>query len=178
MKFYSKNPKFRFYAMVMMMISLTLLHPKSTLNASDNLLPINNSSLTIAKIPDTESNKYFYLIEARVIDAEPMDDQMLEAISPSLIVPEMVKASPLKHRQRMLAEYNQSFCFKRCHSTNDFSASDYTYNQWCQLIEKDGHSIFSKIPWENTEEKEKIIKYFTQNAKNASFKSAGIGEWD
>jgi hypothetical protein len=46
------------------------------------------------------------------------------------------------------------------------------------VIEKDGHSIFSEIPWGNTGEKEEIIKYLTSNAKNTSFESAGIGEWD
>jgi len=77
-----------------------------------------------------------------------------------------------------MQEYNQSVCFQHCHSTNDFSASDYTYKQWCQLIEKDGHYIFSEIPWGNTGEKEKMIKYLTNNAKKASFESAGIGEWN
>jgi len=177
MKFYSKNQRIIFRVIIFAILGFHLFLPKSTLNASDNLLPINNSSLTVTEIPETETNKYFCLVDARIIDAEPMDDQMLEDMSPALVVPEIKKVAPPNLSQKMLAEYNQSVCFKRCHSTNDFSASDYTYKQWCQLIEKDGHSIFSKIPWENTEEKEKLIKYITQNAKNTSFESAGIGKW-
>ena len=103
---------------------------------------------------------------------------MLHNRSTSLSAPVTVKISSLQYQQKMIQEYNQSVCFQRCHSTNDFSASDYTNEQWCQLIEKDGHSIFSEIPWGNTGEKEKLIKYLTNNAKKASFESAGIGEWD
>ena len=177
MKFYSKNRKIRFSAMVIVILSVTFLHSGSTLNASDDLEIINHSFLTVTKMPETETNEYFCLVETRIIDAELLDDQMLESLSPSLIAPVTVKISSLQYEQKAMQEYNQSVCFQRCHSTNDFSASDYTYKQWCQLIEKDGHYIFSEIPWENTGEKEKLIKFLTNNAKNASFESAGIGEW-
>ncbi len=178
MKFYLKNQKIRFSAMLIVLLSLSVLLPGSTLNASDKIEIINHSSLTITKMPETEVNEYFCLVETRILDAKPLDDQMLENISPSLVAPVVVKISPLQYRQKAMQEYNQSVCFQRCHSKNDFSASDYTYRQWCQLIEKDGHSVFSEIPWENTGEKEKPIKYLTNNARNASFESAGIGEWD
>ncbi len=164
--------------MVIAILSVSFLHPGSTSNASDNLEIINHSFLTVTKMPETETNEYFCLVEARIIDAERLDDQMLENLSPSLVAPVTVKISSLQYQQKAMQEYNQSVCFKRCHSNNDFSASDYTYKQWCQLIEKDGHYIFSEIPWENTEQKEKLIKYLTLNAKNTSFESAGIGEWD
>jgi len=176
MKFHSKNRTIIFSAMFIAILSFNLLHPNSTLNASDKHTIINNSSLTVTKMPET--SEYFCLVETRIIDAERLDDQMLENLSPSLVAPVTVKISSLQYQQKAMQEFNHSVCFKRCHSTNDFSASDYTYKQWCQLIEKDGHSIFSEIPWENTGEKEKMIKSLCNNAKNASFESAGIGEWN
>jgi hypothetical protein len=178
MKFYSKNQKIRFMAMLIVILSLSFLLPGSTLNASDNLEIINHSYLTVTKMPETETNEYFSLVETRIIDAELLDDQMLEDISPSLVAPVTVEISSMLYQQEMMQGYNQSVCFKQCHSKNDFSVSDYTFKQWCQLIEEEGHSIFSEIPWENTGDKEKLIKYLTRNAKKASFESAGIGEWD
>jgi len=162
--------------MFIAILSFNLLHPNSTLNASDKHTIINNSSLTVTKMPET--SEYFCLVETRIIDAERLDDQMLENLSPSLVAPVTVKISSLQYQQKAMQEFNHSVCFKRCHSTNDFSASDYTYKQWCQLIEKNGHSIFSEIPWENPGKKEKLIRYLTNNAKNASPESEGIGEWN
>jgi len=164
--------------MVIAILSLTFLLPGSTLKASDNLTTTNHSSLIVTKMPEAETNEYFYLVETRIIDAELLDDLMLDNLSPSLVAPVTVEISSLQYRQKAMQEYHHSICFKRCHSNNDFSVSDYTYKQWCQLIEKNGHSIFSEIPWENPGKKEKLIRYLTNNAKNASPESEGIGEWN
>ncbi|MDA3895127.1 MAG: hypothetical protein PF482_03145 [Desulfobacteraceae bacterium] len=177
MKPYSRNEKIIFSAFILVFFCLLVLHPENYLYASDDDAVEAYSPNSAFEEPDTETNKYFILVETRVIDAQPMDDQMLDDLSPSLIAPVEIKISALQLKQKMLQDYNHSVCFKRCHTTNDFSASDYTYEQWCILIEKDGHSIFSEIPWENPDMKDNLIKYLMSNAKNATPEPAGIGVW-
>ena len=161
--------------MIIVIFSLIILSPCDTSKASDNLATTCQSSFVITKAPATQSNEYFRLVETRIIDAQSLDDQKLESLSPSLVAPKSVKIASFQ--QREMRDYHHSICFKRCHGRNDFSASDYTHQQWCQLIEKNGHSIFSQIPWENQGSKEKLLRYLTTNAKKASPGSEGIGAW-
>ncbi len=134
--------------------------------------------LTVRETPATEPNEYFRLVEARIIEAQHLDDQMLDKLSPALVAPRTVKKPSLSYRHKALQEFHHSVCFKRCHNQNDFSTSDYTSEQWGRLIEKNGHSIFSEIPWENPGVKEKMFRYLTNNAKNTTPAPEGIGSWD
>lgn len=179
MNFYSKNRKLNLSVMIILGIAgFISLNHGSLSNASDVAIISGNPSLGIKEIPAAEGNQYFYLIEDRVIDAELLDDKMLENLSPSLIAPKKITLSHSEFQQKALQEYHHSICFKRCHTKNDFSVSDYTYQQWCLLIEKGGHSIFSEIPWENPEKKEKLFRYLVNNAKKKSSEPEGIGTWD
>lgn len=126
---------------------------------------------------EKESPKSFKLISAQVIDAQLLDDQMLEDLSPALIAPLPVIVSRNEYNQFIKQEYDNSICFKQCHSRNDFSVSDKTEKQWRLLIEDDGHAIFNIIPWEKPPSKEKILKYLLNNALNSGPKAEGIGIW-
>jgi len=164
--------------MILVILSLVILPPGLIANASDEHTFTGHPLPEVTETAGTESNAYFRLVETRIIDAQPLDDQMLVSVSPALVAPQVKKISPLNYNQQKLAQYHNSICFERCHSRNDFYPSDYTYQQWCRLIEKDGHSIFCKIPWDNSDTKNQIFKYLVNNAKNASPDSEGIGVWN
>ncbi len=173
-----KNQKLKFSALIMTFFCVLMFHPDTILHATDSVEVTGFSPNSAFEAPATETNEYFRLVETRIIDARLMDDQMLDDISPALVAPVPVIVSALEIRRRDLQEYNHSVCFKRCHATSDFSASDYTSEQWCRLIENDGHSIFSAIPWENADMKEKLVNYLKGNSKNAMPDSEGIGVWN
>ncbi len=128
--------------------------------------------------PENESTAYFKMVDARVIDARLLEDQMLEDISPALVAPLPVKISKNEYNQIIKQEYDNSICFKRCHSRNDFSTPDNTEKQWRLLIEDDGHAIFNTIPWENPQIKDKIVMYLLNNAGNSRPEAEGIGTWN
>lgn len=108
---------------------------------------------------------------------QPINERLLDDLSPSLIAPER-KASVLFDENEIIrTEFENSICFKQCHQTDEFSPSDNTAKQWIILIEKNGHSIFSDIPWESAEQKESILQYLLKNAKHSKPESAGIGVW-
>lgn len=178
MKFYPKNQKISFSTVVIILLSLMIFHPDNMLKASEDFRVNGHPLLTVKETPDTKPNEYFRLVEARIIEAQHLDDQMLEKFSPALVAPRTVKIPALSYRQKSFQEFHHSVCFKRCHSQNDFSVSDYTSQQWSRLIEQDGHSIFSEIPWEKAEAKEKIFRFLTNNAKNATPAPEGIGAWN
>lgn len=175
MKCCSQN-RFRFSLWFIFFVSAAFLCTGNISNAFDSPARFVNSSLRISQ-PQTQTKEYFCLVEARIIDAELLNDQTLDNVSPSLIAPVPVEISPLQYRQQAMQEYHHSVCFKRCHSRNDFYASDYTYEQWSQLIEKDGHSIFCEIPWENNGARKKVLSYLASEAKNSLPDKKGIGIW-
>ena len=97
--------------MVIVILSLTFLLPGSTLNASNHLEIINHSSLSVTKMPETETNEYFCLVETRILDAERLDDEMLKNLSPSMVAPVAVKISSLQYQQKAMQKFNQSVVF-------------------------------------------------------------------
>lgn len=106
----------------------------------------------------------------------PLDEEALVELSPSLM-------EQLEKKEKSLPplpqnEFKNSICFKRCHSENDFSPSQKTRKQWIILIEKNGHAIFQKIPWESTEQKDQILIYLLRHARDANGIKEGIGIWD
>lgn len=106
----------------------------------------------------------------------PLDEDALIELSPSLIqqLEEKEKSIPPLPRN----EFENSICFNRCHTKNDFSPSKKTRKQWIILIEKDGHAIFQKIPWKNTDQKDRILIYLLRHAKDADTVKEGIGIWN
>jgi len=117
----------------------------------NDLLSDKNPFLQV-NIPEKVTDKSFRLVGAQIID-----DQMLEHLSPALVAPAPVIISLKERKQIIKQNYDNSICFKRCHSRNDFSAGAYTVKQWRLLIEKDGRAVFCKIPWGNSHEKEKVF---------------------
>ena len=113
-----------------------------------------------------------------LVGAALLDDQMLEDLSPSLIAPQAVKISLKEYKHKIKQEYDNAVCFKRCHIKNDFSPSNYTAKQWRRLIGEKGHTIFSEIPWEDSDKKEKILSYLLTNAAHSEPSTEGIGIWE
>lgn len=72
-------------------------------------------------------------------------------------------------------QFDNSICFIKCHQQKAFSLADKSQKQWEILIEKNGHAIFKKIPWENELQKKQIVNYLHENAKG--FMKEGIGVW-
>jgi len=101
---------------------------------------------------------------------------------------EMVELSParietIKEKEKSLPpipknEFENSICFKRCHQPSDFSPSHKTRKQWLLLIEKEGHAIFEKIPWQSSEHKDRVLIFLLRHAKDESSVKEGIGVWD
>ena len=178
MKQYFENRKSKFIALIIILSCLILLLSGIGLKNSISFAISQKPFSSPGESPENKTNEYFKVIGTRAIDTQPMDDQMLEELSPALVAPVTEKITALQLKQRLLNEYNHSICFERCHTQNDFSASDYTYEQWRSLIEKDGHSIFSEISWENPEMKNDLFKYLVNNAKNATSEPEGIGVWN
>jgi len=106
---------------------------------------------------------------------KPLDDQNLDVVSPATNAPPPLSAE--EYSAVIKAEYNSSVCFIKCHQKNDFSPSDKTRKQWQRLIEKNGHDIFETISWENALEKDYVLIYLYENARNPDFKTEGIGVW-
>jgi len=105
----------------------------------------------------------------------PVDETKLDALSPSLVAPDTKKARSSASPEFL--EFENSICFKRCHHPGGFQASDKTAKQWTLLIEKNGHSIFTEIPWHNADQKRKIVNYLLNNARDSKPESSGIGVW-
>jgi len=103
-----------------------------------------------------------------------MDEEALIDLSPALIKKLRKKPMPPFPQN----QFENSICFKRCHTKNDFSPSRKTQRQWILLIEKNGHAIFQKIPWESPEQKEQILIYLLKHAKDKNTPKEGIGVWD
>ena len=106
----------------------------------------------------------------------PLDEEALIELSPSLI-------KQLEEKEKSLPplpqnEFNNSICFKRCHTEKDFSPSRKTRKQWIILIEKNGHAIFQKIPWESMEQKDQVLIYLLRHARDAETIKEGIGVWN
>lgn len=173
-----KNRKSKFIPFIITLSCLILLLPDMSLKNSISFATSEKPFSSPGKSPENKTNENFKVIGTRAIYTQPMDDQMLEELSPALVAPVTEKITALQLNQKLLNEYNHSICFNRCHTQNDFSASDYTYEQWRRLIEKDGHSIFSEIPWETPEIKDNLFKYLVNNAKNATSEPEGIGVWN
>jgi hypothetical protein len=155
-------------------ISFPILHePKSSLWALENEPLSDKNPFIQVEISKEVTSKPFRLVEARILD-----DQMLDNLSPALVAPAPVIISQKERKQIIKQNYENSVCFKRCHSRNDFSAGAYSVKQWRLLIEKDGHAIFCKIPWSSSQEKEKVIKYLSKTASNHRPDTEGIGNWE
>ncbi len=112
---------------------------------------------------------------------QPINEEQLEVLSPSLLAPEARTKDPTntsrKSDDKISREFENSICFKRCHSIDEIHPADKTAKQWRLLIEKEGHAIFSRIPWKNPEQKEKVLDYLLQNARKSTPGPAGIGVW-
>jgi len=106
----------------------------------------------------------------------PLDEEALVDLSPSLIkqLEEKEKSLPPLPQK----EFNNSICFKRCHTKKELSPSQKTRKQWIILIEKNGHAIFQKIPWESTAQKDQILIYLLRHARDAETIKEGIGVWN
>ena len=107
----------------------------------------------------------------------PLDEKLLDDLSPSLVAPVGRKISSQEYRRQQRMEFEKSVCFKRCHQPNDIYASDHTEKQWRLIIEQDGHAIFSEIFWESPEQKAAVLNFLLKYTKNAKIESAGIGVW-
>lgn len=107
----------------------------------------------------------------------PINDTQLDALSPSLTAPEKEKKTSSQNPVIVDQKFQNSVCFKRCHSVSDFHPGDHTVRQWRRLIEDNGHALFEEIPWESQKEKEELLNYFLENAKSTSPSPAGIGVW-
>ena len=106
----------------------------------------------------------------------PLAEEELVELSPSLI-------KHLEERQKALPplpqkEFENSICFQRCHKKNDFSPSKKTRKQWIILIEKEGHAIFQKIPWESNDQKDQVLFYLLRHARDSGGIKEGIGIWN
>lgn len=139
----------------------------------DGVLLFDNHPFLKVKKSEKNSQNSFILVGAAVLD-----DQMLEDLSPPLVAPHAVKISLKEYKHKIKQEYDNAVCFKRCHIKNDFSASDYTAKQWWLLIGENGHTIFSEIPWETPDKKEKILSYLLNNAACSGSLKEGIGVWE
>jgi len=109
-------------------------------------------------------------------ELKAIDDNVLENLSPALVAPEEIKIPTKEYHKILKQEFDNAVCFK-CHTKNDFRASDHTQKQWRMLIEEDGHAIFSKIPWKDDIQKETTLNYLLINARNNKPESSGIGVW-
>lgn len=74
-------------------------------------------------------------------------------------------------------DFDNSICFQKCHTPQALSAADMPKNLWRHLIENGGHDIFSEIPWQSEEEKERVIEYLTSQARKHEPEPEGIGSW-
>ena len=130
---------------------------------------------------DLSHNSPSLVNEKIVLDSDthlqPIDENQLDAMSPSLIAPPVIRISSQEYIQIMNQKFENSVCFKQCHHKNDFYPSDHTAKQWRLLIKENGHAIFGKIPWENSQQKEDILNYLLQNARKSKPDAAGIGVW-
>ena len=131
------------------------------------LRPITEDDLSknSPSLSDPEENRHL----------TPVDETKLDALSPSLVAPDKTK-----YRRPPSPEslgFEKSICFKRCHYSSQFQASDKTVKQWTLLIEKNGHSIFSEIPWQNSDQKRKIVDYLIEHARDSKPEASGIGVW-
>ncbi|MGM0453419.1 MAG: hypothetical protein ACQERN_09675 [Thermodesulfobacteriota bacterium] len=107
---------------------------------------------------------------------KPLDDQALLDSSPSTI--EKLDKVPIEEQLRFESnEFSESICFKKCHQPADFSPAEKTRKQWRLLIGEDGHAIFKEINWESTRQKQRVMQYLLENAKNANADAEGIGVW-
>jgi hypothetical protein len=106
---------------------------------------------------------------------KPLDEEALDVLSPATTAPPPISRE--EYSAVVKAGYDSSVCFKKCHHSDDFSPSDKTRKQWQVLIEKNGHDIFKQIIWENPLQKEYVLIYLYENAKNPDFKAEGVGVW-
>ncbi len=152
---------------------IILFSPDKSIKALGNEMQSGQNPFLIVEKSEKEADNYF-----RLVDAQILDDQTLDDLSPALVASAPVKVS-LRDCDRIIRqEYDNSICFKRCHIKNDFAAPDYTEKQWRLLIEENGHALFSEIPWENPDKKEKILSYLLDNAVYSGPTSEGIGVWE
>ncbi|MDA3897109.1 MAG: hypothetical protein PF482_13290 [Desulfobacteraceae bacterium] len=155
-----------------------MLFPLLLLDSNGKLLANEHNPFLKIVAMNEASSKSFTLVSSRVIDAQLLDNQMLEDLSPALIAPTPVTISRKRFNQAVRNEYENSVCFKRCHNNNDFLISDYSEKQWRLLLEENGHTIFDIIPWKNAQAKEKILQYLVNNACNSGPSAGGIGCWN
>lgn len=109
---------------------------------------------------------------------KPLDDQALLQYSPATVdqaaTSRQIREKPIPPA----AIFNQSVCFKRCHSRTDFSCADKTVRQWQLLIRDNGHAIFQTIDWPDPETKRRVLDYLLEHAKDADANAEGIGVWN
>jgi hypothetical protein len=136
---------------------LTLLFPLLLLDSNGKLLANEHNPFLKIVAMNEASSKSFTLVSSRVIDAQLLDNQMLEDLSPALIAPTPVTISRKRFNQAVRNEYEK---------------------QWRLLLEENGHTIFDIIPWKNAQAKEKILQYLVNNACNSGPSAGGIGCWN
>ncbi len=137
---------FRSIHIPVLIILFTILSPQF----SSALQSLNDKDL-VGNSPAVEDKKTEQIPDTHL---QPIDENQLDAMSPSLIAPPLMKSSVKDHKRKMDQEFENSICFKQCHNTGDFYPSDNTAKQWRLLIDQEGHTIFSDIPWENPQQKE------------------------
>ena len=159
---------------VALLVSAVLFFPMVSPPFCSALRPMSEADLTENSSSLSDNNDE----ESHL---QPINEEQLDVLSPSLVAPEARTKDPIntsRNADREISrEFENSICFKRCHSPEEIHPSDKTAKQWRLLIEKEGHSIFSKIPWKNPEQKEKVLDYLLQNAKKSTPGPAGIGVW-
>jgi hypothetical protein len=157
------------HILILIVALFTILFPQF----SSALRPLSNEDLTDSSpsLVDKESDR------KEDSTLQPINENQLDQMSPSLIAPPIVRISSQEYNSIMDQAFEDSICFKRCHKSSDFHPSDNTAKQWRLLIDQEGHAIFSEIPWESPQQKEEMLDYLFNNARNSKPESAGIGVW-
>lgn len=118
-----------------------------------------------------------YIFLPRMTNAlTPLDEDEMIQLSPARIAEIIEKEKTLPPLS--LNVFEDSICFQKCHTENDFSPSHKTQKQWLILIEKDGHAIFQEIPWQSADEKDRVLIFLLKHARDANTIKEGIGVWD
>lgn len=163
-------------SMIILLVSAVLFFSLLSPPFCSALRPMNEADLT--ENSPSLSDQSYHNEEDRL---QPINEEQLDVLSPSLVAPEAQTKDPVnrsRHADREISqEFENSICFKRCHSLDKIHPSDKTAKQWRLLIGKEGHAIFSRIPWKNPEQKEKVLDYLLQNARKSTPGPAGIGVW-
>ena len=151
------------FTLILWLVYIIFPHPGIALKPLDDEAMIQNSpSNQIASVKEDQ-------------DLKPLEEQDLEVFSPATNAAPPL--SPEEYSANIKAEFDSAVCFKKCHYKDDFSPADKTRKQWHRLIENNGHDIFKKISWENPQQKEYVLIYLYENARNPDFQAEGVGVW-